>query len=374
MGNYKFAKEDTLSVKAIAVMLMLVHHLFAFPDKLTDGAMFSNLYIFESGQTLEGLMGNFGKLCVALFMMLSGYGMYCSYNNSKPENETLMSNLIIKRIKNAYIKYWQILVLFLPIGLILGVEKITGEPIDWIKNFLAIDTTFNNEAWFLTIWLMILCFFPLLIRWFERKHSGPWSDAIWLLLFNTMVYTVIPSIVEKSQYAESLRGTYYYQKLIVVLGMLPMFMAGSYLAKYDIIGLIRNKISYGYVAKFIGIIIIAVTFMLRQNWAMRTNWGWDRLDFIYASTFCIGVALIIDGLKYVKKGLAFIGGQATGIWLIHSFFCYYYCQNLIYAPKNPILIFVFLLALSTLASWGLNCMYSLVWQFVKPIFVKDDKE
>lgn len=62
---------------------------------------------------------------------------------------------------------------------------------------------------------------------------------------------------------------------------------------------------HAFIAKLLGAAIIIITFILRQKWAMRTQWGWDRIDFIYACTFCIGFAFLVDGFKYVKKALAF---------------------------------------------------------------------
>lgn len=374
MKEYTFSKEDTLSVKAIAVMLMLMHHLFAFPDKLANGAAYTSMFSVN-GEAVEMLLGNFGKLCVALFMLLSGIGMYKNYMMREQVSNADMSAMIIKRAKNAYIKYWQILIIFAPIGLIIGAENMTSAcaPVDWVKNFLAIDTTFNNEAWFLTLYLLIICCFPLIIRWFGRKHSNPWSDIVWLLLFNTVSVTVIPSFVGTVQYMQLFNGTFYFQKLQVVLSMIPMFMAGCFLAKYEVIEKIRACFDYGYVRKIIGIIMIIATFLLRQRWAMRTNWGWDRLDFIYAASVCIAIALIIDGLTYVKKGLSFVGKYATGIWLIHSFFCYYYFQQLIYAPKNSILIFILLLGISLFMAWGLDYLYGMIWKFIKPLFVKEEE-
>lgn len=376
MKDYRFSKEDTLSVKAVAVMLMLVHHLFTFPEKLQDGAGYTGIFTMSDGQSLAMLLGNYGKLCVALFMLLSGYGIYRSYMLKEQKDSDTVTGIILKRIKTAYIKYWQILIIFVPIGVIIGAENITRgyAPVDWVKNFLAIDTTFNNEAWFLTIYLLILCCLPLIIRWFGRKYSNPWSDIVWLMLFNVASVTALTSFAGSVEYMQSFNSTYYFQKLQVVLAMLPMFMAGCFLAKYEIIEKIHNRFDYAYVAKIVGLVIIAVTFILRQNWAMRTNWGWDRLDFVYAAAFTIGVALLVDGINPLKKVLGFIGKYATGIWLTHSFFCYYYCQKLIYAPKNTIIIFVLLLLVSLLAAWGLDKFYSLLWKNIKVLIVKEEEE
>ena len=146
MNCYKFLKRDTNCIKALAIMMMLFHHLFTFPEKLKDGAGVNSLYTFSDGRTLECLLGDFGKLCVAIFMLLSGYGVYKSFC-SKNGNYT---SIIMCQIKNVYIKFWQVFVVFVLIGAWLGAENISMKAIDWIKNFFAIETTFNAEWWFLT--------------------------------------------------------------------------------------------------------------------------------------------------------------------------------------------------------------------------------
>ena len=146
MKNYTFSKVDTSCVKGLAVIMMLWHHLFTFPEKLNDGITFQNIYIFKNGQTLEYILGDFGKLCVAIFIMISGYGVYKSF---RVTNENYTEN-IVRRVKNIYIKFWEVFIIFVPIGLILHSEKITNYKMDWIKNFFALETNFNGEWWFLT--------------------------------------------------------------------------------------------------------------------------------------------------------------------------------------------------------------------------------
>lgn len=359
-NSYKFTKDDTLSIKALAIILMLLHHLFTFPDKLTNGASFTNLYVFSDGRSVEYILGNYGKLCVALFMMLSGYGIYCSY---RANNEGLGSS-ILKRIKGVYIKYWQVFIVFVPLGLLIGSEKISHLPVDWVANFFAINTNFNDETWFLTTYIIMICISPAIIFWFERKRSNPWINGAIIIAFSAIVNTVMISFTSTNPYFTDFYNSYFWQQMMIALIMLPMFAAGCFLAKYDIIARIRNSIASPVAAKIIGVIIIILSFILRENWAKRTGWGWDKLDYIYASLFCIAFALILDGCKYINKILGFIGKQSTGIWFIHTYLAYYYFQDTMYAPKNPILIFLFVLGLSMLIAWGLNTCCKYLWDML----------
>ncbi len=353
----KFTKKDTLAIKALAVMLMIIHHLFAFPDKFSEGVSLTNLITLSDGTALSVAAGNYGKLCVALFMMLSGYGLYISYKNSD-ENVT---QTILKRIKAVYIKYWQVFFVMIPLGIIIGAEKVSVSWSTMFKNFLAIETTVNDEWWFMTLYVIMLFLFPIIIIWVDRKNASPIKDFVYLLLFNALANTAMLSFVSTNTYMASFNGTYFWQKMSVALVMVPMFTIGCMLAKYDVISLVINKVPGRASKILLGVALFILTIALRQTWAMRSNWGWDRLDYIYAAIFTIAFALILYNTKKIKDVLAFIGAQSTGIWLIHTFLCYYYFHEIFFAVKYPVLVFLLTFSVSLLLSWGISFVCHKVW-------------
>lgn len=78
----EFTKEHTLVAKSIAIILMFIHHLFAFPNR--GGIYFTVLPIFEiGGKNIEYHLAIYGKICVAMYLFLSGYGMAIIENRKK---------------------------------------------------------------------------------------------------------------------------------------------------------------------------------------------------------------------------------------------------------------------------------------------------
>jgi SAM-dependent methyltransferase len=76
----------------------------------------------------------------------------------------------------------------------------------------------------------------------------------------------------------------------------------------------------------------------------------SRIQCLLAPWFVWAVVVMARRIPPVMAALQFIGRYAFPIWLIHSFFCYYYCQKFIFWPKWAPLIFVNLIAISLLAS------------------------
>ena len=72
----EFTKQDTKIIKGAAICFMLFHHLFAFPERVTEGTFVSLWYFNETN--LAVCLGAFGRICVPIFTFLSGYGIYRS--------------------------------------------------------------------------------------------------------------------------------------------------------------------------------------------------------------------------------------------------------------------------------------------------------
>ena len=69
MKHYHFSKSDTAIAKLIAILLMMLHHLFGFTDRIAPENMYHSLHIYQ-GQPLEAVICASFKVCVAFFLFL----------------------------------------------------------------------------------------------------------------------------------------------------------------------------------------------------------------------------------------------------------------------------------------------------------------
>lgn len=72
MSGTIFDKRQTNIAKGLAIIILLWHHLFY------NGNTFVSLLSFQ-GRSIEHIIAQSGKVCVAIFVLLSGYGLYQSY-------------------------------------------------------------------------------------------------------------------------------------------------------------------------------------------------------------------------------------------------------------------------------------------------------
>ena len=139
-------KEQTKWLKGITIILMLIHHLFTW-----GGASYKVIIpiTLPKGYDIPQFIGVFGKLCVTIYLFLSGYGFACKCMGKK-----IKGNQIIQSAWSVYRKYLLSFGIFFIIGLLLGKRKFEFK--EWFLNLISYDTTYNKECWFLLIYILIL--------------------------------------------------------------------------------------------------------------------------------------------------------------------------------------------------------------------------
>lgn len=107
MSPKSLSIQDSNVLKGVALILLLWHHLF-----YVDNGMYSDIKVWDYGVVNQ--IGQLGKVCVALFVFLSGYGLIVS-----TDPLTFKARLFyVKRYTKLYLNYWLIWLLFVPINIL----------------------------------------------------------------------------------------------------------------------------------------------------------------------------------------------------------------------------------------------------------------
>lgn len=159
----KFTKDQTNIAKGVAICLMLAVHLYPI-DSEQYWLINNNYYIPLSPIfNIEENIGVFGRICISMFLFLSGYGMLIGY---KKYGKTALQ-YSLKKLTDFYQVYWLYFLIFIPIGLLFfrNVSKWNSTqpryPLDigiFIQNFIGWSHSYNEEWWFLQLFILILIF------------------------------------------------------------------------------------------------------------------------------------------------------------------------------------------------------------------------
>lgn len=168
-NEMKFTKNHTLIIKGMAILILCWHHLYWHGVNLPI-----NIFETENVNLLSDVLVEITKVCVALFTMLSGYGINTSYNQKKENYATFT----ISHIKKLLINYWWI---YIPAFVLSFWLHIGGTPIRiyglWslmgVRNFLldfwglraAIYSPTLNNTW--GTWKLLLSYICV-IRFFTK--------------------------------------------------------------------------------------------------------------------------------------------------------------------------------------------------------------
>lgn len=349
----EFTRRDTKILKGVAICLMLYHHLFAFPERVMAGS-FASLYYFND-TNLSVCLGAFGRICVPMFTFLSGYGCYMA--STQEQN---MSALVQKRLWGLYKTFWMVFFVCLPGILYTHLSMRSALLYELVYHFLGIHTSFNDEWWFVLPFAILIVLFPAIKRFLERKRSSLYTDLFLLVVLNTVIVYIIPTAIEAPAFSETAQTTFW-KHTEEVLEILPAYIIGCIFARYDILSRVKDRFGGRLIwcAAALGV-MLAVFFIRSLNR--------DYYDFINAAVFILALTVLLPlkPMRLLGRVLEKLGEQSSIMWLIHTFFCYYWFQQLVYAPQYSPLIFIWLTALS----YGAAVLIKLFYRLLGKLFAR----
>lgn len=285
------------------------------------------------------------KACVALFVLLSGYGLTVQAQKSNLRYSDFMK----KRLKKLMINFWMMWFLFVPIGLALGgmsLQEVYGDHV-WLKliiNILGLQELFgfagvNPTWWFYSLIIVLYALFPLLFKCMSTLKRSIILGII------AAVLVVLPHFT----------CTFALQLYLV------SFVLGIFMAKYYNMLISRVLITPPHCVKIcllIIILLLTLYFRCLVTFNISIGIGIDSIlslliVMLYKYTFS-------NTSNYFTRFLELCGKHSFNIFLFHTFIYYLYFPNVFYYPRNPILIFLWLLAICLLISMGIEKLKKII--------------
>lgn len=313
MSDNSITKNKSLFVKGIAIILMINHHLFAFQDRIKKVSYISIFKI--EGIPIEYYFAEISKICVSMFLFLGGYALFQVYKNG------ISFKNILKRVYKLYLSYWTVFLVFILMGILLG--KINSDLKVILLNFIGISSSLNPEWWFFEVYILLILCYPII-----RKVIFKYSSLI-VLSVSLFIYCIGTLAIVFSYSI----GIVKYEFLFNVMNCQFVFILGSLIAKEGIFDKIKIYINRKY--QYGLIILISIVSLL--VFPIKT-----LAYTIITPILIFSLAGLINNSKLIK----ILGKYSMNMWLIHSFFCYYYFQKLTFAPKYSILILIWIIVLS----------------------------
>lgn len=319
-----FSKDMSGMIKGVAILMMLAHHCFAFPDFWLDG--------FRVG-TIPAMISNHFKICVAVFAFITGYGFCVGRSNTYKD--------VIRKLINFLGQYWlQLFLIFLPIacvGFTFSLERM-------LYNLIALYDNIILFAWYVFFHCCVLLTFPLAKR---LLNKGPaWDLAV--VLAGGYGITVFLYFLPVNGPLISM--------LIDCACYYPIVGMGYLVAKYGVFDRFGPKLPLPA-----ALALIPVVFLVRMGVSVIKGFSFD---VVYAPLLVLALCKVLETCRFTHKPLLFFGKYSFQMWLFHSIFFSAYTrglmQPLVSWSSIPIVRFLLVTVLSVVAA----VLIDRLWRYI----------
>lgn len=323
----EFNKEKTNYCKGIAIVLMIIHHLYWNVP---------NIGIKFDGIAISQRIGILGKVCVSIFLMLSGYGVYKSNKKIKK-----ISFYYSHRLVKIYTNYLFVVIFSLIIGYVFFNQEITAMLGTGIKAMIKIIITmsglqffigyqgFNGSWWFVT--LILFCY--ILYPYIEKKIKIYGSKFL--------IFCFLISFLNEIKLGK-------FQLFNLIFWLFP-FVLGVYIAHSNFLYKSYKYIKSKVYRKILLIMTLIVLCLIRQGINPQANLSL-RIDWILSFIFIIFVNIFYEDFKISKNIICSLGKLSMDMYYVHMFITTYYIGWLTYSFKYPIVSILFCVILSYLSA------------------------
>jgi hypothetical protein len=241
-------------------------------------------------------------------------------------------------------KFWIVFVAFIPLGFALG--KL-GE-FD-LKNlllcFVGCKIDYNGEWWYVKQYIFMLLLMPAIHLCFDfilvktRRNIKVVLVGILMVAIYFLMYYFIG-----------------YNKIYILV-----FLGGYVCSRFNLFELldriIPKKFSY-----LIAIVAIACCFVVRV--LLATSASYNTFDFIITPVFVYAICLLTKNENIFNKFLAWLGKYSVYMWLTHTFYCYYYFQEIITFSKISTVMYVEIIIISLLTAIVLSLIEKIIDKYI----------
>ena len=341
MKLFSFSKETTLVLKGIAVLMMVMLHLFNRAEYYS----LCHSYLYIDGTPL---INRIALACnpVGFFCFLSGYGIYYSCRHLKTQNEVFA--YASKRVFKLYLSLWLLFLIFIPLCSIVNPELYPGSLKTSITNIFAYTNTWNHTTWFVLPFTLVLLTCCLWIKLLDTKKKAILlGGGIFLLYY-------IVAIVY-GRFWDELTAQRYLLICCRTVELLAPFAFGAIIQRFSHMEVpVKMKDSTLNIVSMFLACAMFVYSILRGI----------PLYPVYCAVFMIVLANIRYG-QLLCNVFRLFGKYSMIIWLTHTFYFEVLFKNQIFALQYPVLIFIVVSILSLIAAMLLDKIVSPVIKSIK---------
>lgn len=344
---FTLSLQDTSVIKGIAIVAMICHHVFQYPSHGVEytGVLYA--------------IGVLGKVCVALFLFCSGYGLTVQYQKRVCESSTgwwdnVINSIrfVLNRLAKFYASYWPVFVVFVPITIFCFDRSLVdayGENMNVVKrlvyDFMGLQgwKSYNTTWWFNKLIIILYLVFPLMYHIIRKL---PWTALVisCLLMWN---YNRIHWVSFSD----------------ILIYQFPFVLGILWNMKEDAMNMVSEWVKrYKYIALLILLTMVGVCIVHRLYGVIPSLVTETQFDGFFALCIVLSILYMIRVFpnKYMLKAISFVGVHSVNMYLVHTFLQVYWggVSKILYSKwlgaefgVNAVVLILLSLLLSMAIEW-----------------------
>lgn len=349
MDEFTFDKKTTGILKGIALLLMFEHHLFGFPEWLVSADSFISIP-FKSATTAY-YFGKFGNICVAMFMLITGYGSFFSFKKPGYIKAGLKKLLVFLA------EFWIMLfTFFMPIEYFFGSPDFSAGKI--IREMFGLSVSMVSFAWYVRFYILAVLTLPLFKKILDKNVEG----GLLLILLYYNICIALRLIAGRIDFGMTYTVSEEYFRYMPIVFLGYMTARHNFFEHAD---RFLSRIKSANVPA--AILMCAAVIILRVKFLKETYFYFPSTDIFLCPIFVYALIKIINAFK-VKPILSFlsvIGANSMNLWFLQSVFygnTAAKLQWIAYLPKISVIsVFWSVLCLLPI-SIVYNCIFKIIFK------------
>lgn len=330
-------KQDSAALKGIAVLMLVFHHCYRTAEK------FERYEVVFRGFSAEQVItiARFGKICVAIFAFVSGYGlMYGYFSKVREKCPHSIFRYSTSHLLSTASGFWFTAVVFYLFYFLRDgsfqkwgetiADRILAVTLDIFGVARLLGTkSLNGSWWYMSAAIVFILLQPFLAACIE--HYGGTICLAFLFLLPRMLQIGFPGTTSGRSF-------------------LMIFAVGMICCKYDFFTRFHEW-SPKFPKFCLILAVLVLTVFLYYQIDLKVLW-----EFKYAWTPFIVVVFCVEYLFRIRPLmvlLRYLGKHSMNIWLVHTF-VRDWCGPYVFAVREFWLIPLVILAVSLLISYILN--------------------
>lgn len=350
----RYTKEDAQMTQGIAILCMVILHLFC---RTGSDVLGTPLIWLNESTPLVFWFGFFAEICVPLYSICAGYAQMLLWENGKSSFRS-RAGRILRLMRN----YWIVLVLFSVLGLIFdnGIA-IPGTLGKFLKSLVLLHS-YNGAWWYLNTYVILLALPPVVMLLPVHKMKLT-PGLLFCAVFHILWYLVnklgfVPDTVSAPAAVQ-----FMYKELVNLMNVIPYVWVGGFLCKYRVVYRLWSWFTHAIPTRYQKMLLLTAAIG-----------GFVVTNIVHKAVFMGYVALAVFLLfnlwekgQRTRRIMLFLGKHSTNIWLVHMFFYSGFLRGPVLAVRYPVLMLAALLALSVGASYVIMQIDRLVQTCIKRI-------